>query len=321
MEIGGYMELEHLPQHPWHSSVYELNLGRTALTFYLKSVGCRKLLLPYYLCDSVIDACRKADIPLEFYRIDQNLAPLLDRKPEKEEYLYIVNYYGQITNDQVLALKNAYGNIILDNTHAFYQPALKGVPTIYSVRKFFGVSDGAYLSCDEKLELPKEIDQSHNRMGHLLGRFERSASEYYQTMLDNAHAFTDAIPMQMSPLTKNILGAIDYEAVKKQRKKNYRYLSERLDNTNIMNHITPQVPYVYPLHVKNGADIRKKLAARNIYIPCNWSNVVKEQKSTSIEYDFAANILPLPCDQRYDRWAMEHLADSVLEILQEADMN
>ena len=158
-------------------------------------------------------------------------------------------------------------------------------------------------------------------MGHLLGRFERSASEYYQTMLDNAHAFTDAIPMQMSSLTRNILGAIDYEAVKKQRKKNYRYLSERLDNTNIMNHITPQVPYVYPLHIKNGADIRKKLAARNIYIPCNWSNVVKEQKSTSIEYDFAANILPLPCDQRYDRWAMEHLADSVLEILQEADMN
>lgn len=317
MEIGGYFELEHFYSRPYYSGLYELNLGRTALTFLLSALNCRTLFVPCYLCESVTDACEKAGFSLEYYRIDENLAPVLTRLPQKDEYLYLVNYYGQLTDEQILAFQNFYGSIIVDNTHAFFQRPVKGVPTLYSCRKFFGVSDGAYLYCDFELPPVNETDQSHKRMGHILGRYEDRASNYYQEMLKNAGDLKDEPVKKMSPLTRNILGAIDYDSVRRTRNRNYRYLSERFEQSNIMNQHTPNGPFVFPLHVKNGPALRRELAAKEIYIPTYWSNVTAKMPKDSVEYDYAANILPLPCDQRYGQWEMDHLADAVLTAMQQ----
>ncbi|MGI6010584.1 MAG: hypothetical protein ACOX8H_03685 [Ruminococcus sp.] len=317
MEIGGYFELEHFYSRPYYSGLYELNLGRTALTYLLSALTCRTLFVPYYLCESVTEACRKAGFFLEYYRVDENLAPQLPRMLQKDEYLYLVNYYGQLTDQQILAFQNYYGNIIVDNTHAFFQRPVKGVPTLYSCRKFFGVSDGAYLSCDIALPPVAKRDQSRCRMGHLLGRYEDCASHYYQEMLDNAHALADEPVKEMSLLTQNILGAIDYDAVRRTRNRNYRYLSERLEQSNVMNQHTPDGPFVFPFYAKNGPALRKELASKEIYVPTYWSNVIAQMPEDSVEYDYAANILPLPCDQRYGQWEMEHLADAVLTAQQQ----
>lgn len=317
MEIGGYLELEHFKSRPYHKGVYELNLGRTALVYLLKALKCTTLFVPYFICDSVTEACRNAGFSLEYYHLDKNLAPCLARNPEENEYLYLVNYYGQLSDEQILAFKSHYDRIIVDHTHAFFQKPLKGVPTIYSLRKFFGVSDGAYLSCDLELEVPEITDQSHDRMGHLLGRFECPASDFYSVMLDNAEQFHHETVKQMSPLTRNILGAVDYEHVRRVRKANYLFLKERLDNDNIMNQSEPEGPFAYPIHTRNGASVRKELARRQIYIPTYWNNVINQMPADSVEYDLAANILPLPCDQRYGKWEMEHLADAVLAVLQQ----
>ena len=49
--------------------------------------------------------------------------------------------------------------------------------------------------------------------------------------------------------------------------------------------------------------IKKELAAKKIYVPTLWPNVLDLEDS--LEKDFAENILPLPCDQRYDAEDME----------------
>ena len=38
---------------------------------------------------------------------------------------------------------------------------------------------------------------------------------------------------------------------------------------------------------------------------------MKEMPEDSLEYDYAANILALPCDQRYGREEMEKVAEAV----------
>ena len=62
------------------------------------------------------------------------------------------------------SIKKIYGNIIVDHTHAFFQKPLKGIDTLYSCRKFWGVSDGAYLSTDASLTENKTVDYSAERM-------------------------------------------------------------------------------------------------------------------------------------------------------------
>lgn len=104
----------------------------------------------------------------------------------------------------------------------------------------------------------------------------------------------------MSSLSQNILGAIDYEKVRTRRNENFRYLHENLSNSNTLDIRVPEGPFSYPYYVKNGIAVRKALAEKKIYIPTLWPNVLRDNKESSTEYDYAANILPIPCDQRYD---------------------
>lgn len=88
----------------------------------MEARNCKKIYLPTYLCDSVTGACEKTEAEIEFYHMDEKLRPLFPEKKLPEgEYLYLVNYYGQLTDDRILEYKGIYGNIIVDHTHAFFR--------------------------------------------------------------------------------------------------------------------------------------------------------------------------------------------------------
>ena len=316
-EIGGYLELEQFHGQEYYPDLYKVNLGRTALLWLLESHDCKKILLPYFLCDSVIDVCKKQDMEVEFYHLDETLTPILSRPHglEDGEWLYLVSYYGQLTDERILAYKKKYDRIIVDHTHAFYQRPVPGVDTLYSCRKFFGLSDGAYISTDVTLTSGKETDISHNRMSHILGRFEEDAGTFYQKMLDNASTYHHMEIRQMSKLTQNLLRAIDYEQIKTRREENYQILKEALPSENPFTVSLPEGPFAYPFYCENGIQIRKALAAKKIFVPTNWSNVLKDMPETSLEYQWAANILPLPCDQRYGKEEMLYMADMIKSLL------
>lgn len=311
-EIGGYFELEHFTGKEYYSGMCKLNLGRTALLYLLKCAEAHTLWVPYFLCEAVTETCKKAGYQLKYYHIDRNFLPLLDHKAINGEYVYLVNFYGQLTDETILKLKQKYKHVILDNTHAFFQKPHPDIPTLYSIRKFFGVSDGAYAftgNLPERFPLEKlEQDHSCDRMGHLLGRFEHPASDYYQTMLTNAHELEDSLVLRMSPLTDNLLHGIDYENARRIREKNYQKLEELLGYQNPLPLRPPKGPFVYPFYLPGGLEIRRKLAQHKIFIPTYWSNVLRDLPQDSLEYDYAANILPLPCDQRYTADDMEAMA-------------
>lgn len=78
----------------------------------------------------------------------------------------------------------------MDNAQAYFQEPIDGFETLYTCRKFFGVPDGAVLYTDKQIEI-NEVDQSYTRMHFLLGRYEKTAGEFYQEYVDNNHLFKD----------------------------------------------------------------------------------------------------------------------------------
>ena len=100
---------------------------------------------------------------------------------------------------------------------------MEGIDTIYSCRKFFGVPDGGYLATDAVLEEELRLDVSKDRMRHILGRFEGSASDYHGDFKANDHAFKELELRRMSELTHNLLRAVDYEAARQKRNENFVY--------------------------------------------------------------------------------------------------
>ena len=288
----------------YHGNLSGVNSGRNALLYVMRARNYHKLYIPRFLCDSISELCRREGFSYEEYSIDRDFLPVFDKKPGPGEAIYIVNFYGQITNEMVMEMKACWGSVIFDNVQAFFQKPVSGVDTVYSCRKFFGVPDGGYASCDAPA-LQLEPDNSRMRMTHVLGRFEVSASAFYGDFQRNDEQFYEMPLREMSALTRNILKGVDYDAVRQARNRNYKILDAALGKSNALKLRMPDGPYCYPLYRTNGMDLKRALAAEKIYVPTLWPNVLDIEGS--LEQDFAKNILPLPCDQRYDEEDMQRM--------------
>lgn len=310
-EIGGYFELDRYRLPMLHEGATALNCGRSCLAYLIESRKIRKLAMPYFMCDVVTQTCRKYGVAMRFYHIGQDFLPEA-LTLEEDEWLYAANYYGHLTRERLLTLCGRHQRVILDNAQAYFSMPLAGVDTLYTCRKFFGVSDGAFLYTDTLLERELPVDQSFERVRFVLGRYERSASEFYRESAENNVAFDGAPVAKMSKLTYNMLHGIDYEAAKRSREANYAVLAERLDGRNRLSAAVPEGPFAYPLWVDNGPQLRDKLREKKIYVPTLWPNVLEQMPRESLEWDLAQNILPVPCDQRYG-------AEDMLRILGEID--
>ena len=309
-EIGGYFGMEQLREDPYYPDLLPLNTGRNALAYLIRARQIRKLYIPRFLCDSVSDLCSREDCRIAYYPIGADFLPILPTKPEADSWIYVVNYYGQITNPQLEQMKLRWNNLIFDNVQAFFQRPVPGVDTIYSCRKFFGVPDGAYLATDA-VPIALARDVSKDRMTHILGRFEGPcASDYYADFKENDRSFRELPLMEMSRLTRNLLGALDYEGIRRRRNANWAVLHEALKLRNPLKLNAPEGPYMYPFYCENGMEIKKKLAEKKIFIPTLWPNVL-EQDAGALERDYAQNILPLPVDQRYDAADMARIVEEV----------
>ena len=187
--------------------------------------------------------------------------------------------------------------------------------TIYTCRKFFGVPDGALMYTDTTLARSLVQDKSFNRMNFLLGRFERNASEFYNEYKANNEKFFDEPIKKMYKLTENLLHAIDYEKVQRQRTENFFYLYEELKNVNALSLTIPKGAFMYPLFIKTGKIVREVLQAKKIYIPTLWPEVLEICNTSEIEYDMASNILPLPVDQRYSKEDMAYMVNQIRNFI------
>ena len=313
-EIGGYFGLEKLVSHEYYPDLAAVNNARCALLYIIEARHYNKVYLPFFLCDSVRLVLEREKIPFEEYRIDRSFLPILDIDTKPEEVVYIVNYYGLLCEEQLIRLKNRYGNIVVDNAQAFFAKPIKGIDTLYSCRKFFGVPDGGYAYTDAEFLKDIPVDVSMERMKHILGRFEGNcASDYYDCFNDNDESFKEIELRQMSKLTHNILGAVDYQAAKRRREENFLFLSKALGERNALKIECPAGPYAYPFYVQKGMTIKKQLAKRKIYVATLWPNVLGS--GLDIETDLTENILPLPCDQRYSEKDMQRVADAVRELI------
>lgn len=312
-EIGGYLELDNLIHNEFYPNLISLNTARNALIYLCRTRLIRKLYIPYYLCDSISKVCEREKIECIYYHIDSNFIPQFKGNLADDEYLYVVNYFGQLSNTYITDLKTKFNNLIIDNVQAFFQKPIENIDTIYSCRKFFGVSDGAYLSTNKLIEEDIEVDISKDRMTHILGRYEGCASDYYSDFKTNDESFRILPLKYMSKLTHNILGALDYEVIEKKRRKNYQCLDSILGELNILHPLKNMTPYMYPFYSQNGISLKKLLVQYKIYVPTLWPNVLKTDNA--LEKDYAENILPLPCDQRYTELDMKRLANTIKEIL------
>lgn len=310
-EIGGYIELDTYRLPMLHKDALALNAGRNALAYLFKTRNIKKIKIPYLICDSIISICKRERVSITYYSINEDFTPVERMVLEDDEWLYLVNFYGQVSNDTIEKYVVKYERVIVDQANGYFEKPIKGIDTIYTCRKWFGVTDGAFLYTDKFLDEELPRDESYNRLHFLLGRYERTASEFYNEYVENNKLFIREPIKKMSKLTENLLCGIDYEFVKQRRISNFTFLHKHLGNYNKLKLQT--AAFMYPFMVENGSVLKSFLQERKIYIPTLWPSVFRIANQKSIEYSFAENILPIPIDQRYDNYDMQMIIQYIKE--------
>ena len=313
--IGGYFELEIRKGEHYHRDAIRLNTARNCFEYVLRTRGYSKVYVPYYTCEVMLEPIRKLGLEYEFYHINDQLEPAVYPTLKTEEVFLYTNYFG-LKQKCVKELSSRYNQqLIVDNAQAFFAKPIEGIDTFYSARKFFGLSDGAYLYTDKPLIQEFEQDCSFERMSHLLKRIDLGAELGYQDFKKNDDMLIGQDIKRMSKLTEALLSGVDYEDTKRQRRENYSYLEQVLKESNLI-HIdydTDAVPLVYPY--LTGDDLLKtKLINNKIFVATYWPNVFDWCKPTEWEYALAKRTVYIPIDQRYDHNDMNVITEAILNL-------
>ena len=129
-EIGGYFELELTKGIEYHSELLKLNSGRNAFKYILKTRNPKKVFIPNFICDSVIEPLDELKINYEFFNIDENFEIIQNVILKENEIIFYVNYFA-LKSKYIEKLTHKYNNnLIVDNTQAFFEKPLKDIDTI-----------------------------------------------------------------------------------------------------------------------------------------------------------------------------------------------
>lgn len=228
----------------------------------------------------------------------------------------MVNYYGQLAEDDIKCLGKNY-HIFLDNTQAFFEKPIDGIDMANSCRKFLGVTGGGYLYTELDIE-DKDIpvyDTSYDKVQCLIGRYEKNATEFYSSFVQNEKIVRGAVCKRMSRFVLNILKSFDYENIIRKRNENYLFLDKMLRGYNKLHLREYKGPFMYPLLVDDGMEIKENLIRNKIYVPILWPGVEKFSELNEFERNLISDLVLLPIDQRYDEKDMQYISDIVLGIM------
>ncbi len=311
-EIGCHFKFEKLFGNNYHNTELLLSSGRNCLRFIIKERNITTLFLPYFLCESLSEIAEKENVNIKYYHVNNELLPMDVDKRELNDnsYLYLVNYYGLISN-KLDELVDKYKYLIIDNTHDFFDKKNYEADVIYNFRKFFGVPDGACIVSSDLCYNPNyPIGKSLGKISEMVSRDETGEFLHYPTFIDADKYFKNEDLCYMSNFTKNYIQAIDYRTVLKKRLQNYRFLLDELAKFNKLQLNDKELTYMYPLLIDNGDDLRDYLKRNNIYALELWPTVFWNGANYE-EKERVKNTILLPIDQRYSYDEMFYIVNVI----------
>ena len=111
-EIGGYIEIDTYRLPMMHEGAIALNCGRNCLAYLFKSRKIRKI---------KTDICDREGVEKSYYHIGMDLKPESGLVLADDEWLYLVNYYGQLSNEDISFYVGKYDRVIVDQANDYYE--------------------------------------------------------------------------------------------------------------------------------------------------------------------------------------------------------
>lgn len=316
-------------RHPEAPNVYTYSSGRAALYQILKFLrqekGVNHILLPDYLCSSVLVPINALGLDYTFYIIDEKLElehASFTKLYKKDSAVLLINYFGlkDLTAQvQTIRSLDEHAIIIEDDVQAYYEfkKPLGDVDFKFtSLRKTFAVPDGGLVKTNHllsKVENPNTFGQYKAAAALLKSMREGNFNDQiYLEMFEKGESLIDSeLECGMSQIAAKLYDAQEEERVKIRRLNNALYLVGQLDKIGIKP-LLPltdgHVPLFIPIILKSRDEVRKAMFKEEIFCPIHWPLEGMDLQRGKV---MAEKELSLIVDQRYGRNDM----DKILNLL------
>lgn len=322
-----------------------LSGGQSTIRFIVEDLSIKEneyILIPSYLCPTMLYILKEKNIKYDFYKINKDLSIdindiNLKLNKIKAKAVLFINYFGFYYNKATLdffnKLKENNIKIIEDSVQMLWidKENFIGDYVFNSYRKFLPV-DGSLVICKTK-KIFKEVQDDYYKYinkarltktlytsfnigieNDFLELYEKSEEEYYKR----------SEIYGMNTISKKILSKVDIDYIRKKRADNYSYLHDEFENIKEIdilfhkNKINNIIPVGFPIIINNRNYIRNELRKNHIFCPVHW-NILNEKWAKHYEDSIyiSQNILTIPIDQRYDYHDMDRIVKTIKNIIQE----
>lgn len=312
--------------------------GRGALSLCLEQITpqIKRVLLPAYICESVIDPFEKAGYELVFYDLNMDLTPRLEdsQLPEIGVFLHM-GYFGFPTNRDLTAvlakLKSKSVIIIEDVTHSLFspQPLFPNDFVLGSIRKWLGIASGGFLASKQRIDVeladPPTGFIEKRKLGlalksSYLKMAEPALKEIFFKAFQEAEAFLDQDPgaYGIDEQSQGELNKLAVADLCDRRAENFNYLQAQLSQVEGIELVFKDPTEIYcplfcPIYVvAERTKLQGDLTAQGIYCPVHWPvPATLDSKLHPAMMKLYQSVLSIPCDQRYGREAMERIIKAI----------
>lgn len=332
------------------NSIYSkqyFNTGRSAISYlfqeYLNLKNYeKKVLLPSFLCSSIVEAIELTNTKYDFYKIKPDLR--IDEEDLKKKVddtvgaIFFIHYFGFPHSKEVCDLLKNFQNqgilLIEDLTQSLFTKNENligfGDYILGSIRKWGAIPDGGVLASKKhKLNSNNDIYEAYNEyickyliaqlMKHEYLKEDTLDKTKYLKLISDANEvlFSDLKIRQMSWFSQNLLMKVDINRLKKQRRINWNYVREKLkynEKVKILynnDYDENNVPFGIVISTDKRDELISYLINNNIYCNIHW----KLPKQLPEEYkeivEFSKKLLTIPCDERYKIEDFEYIVNLV----------
>lgn len=320
--------------HDKRHTVY-CNTGRNAIqTVINANSAIKKVYLPAFTCDSVIEPFIKSGLEIKYYSIEKDLTNIngLYQQLIKEKdtcFIYLQSYFASYSTDMIKENIRNYKNavIIEDITHSLFDEITFRNADYYigSIRKWCGIGEGAVICCDEELNLDlsdNELVDYYEKIGRLhKSYFENGCAPEMKLQLrkeyDKFNRILENKPIQfISEKAKAIINSLDADYLRNQRRQNYMDMLSLASEFAFIQPIFAKldkktVPLYFPFFCGKRDEFKDFAIEHKLYTPIIWPESDYIKNSPYLDKEIYDKILCFPIDQRYGRKNMIRIFEIV----------
>lgn len=334
--IGGEFELTAVPKITSNGmDYYSYASGRAALYQILMDIKHTtvKVWLPDWLCESMIDAVKKAGLDYGFYKLgydmcmDVRLFIAENRPINKNEAIVLVKYFGLIDIEKTISELRSFAVesvIIEDDVHALFsfleEKGHKADYRFTSLRKTIASPDGGLVKTKNKMPLVRNVNTfaDYKLKGALVkGRAVKYDDDnIYLSLFEQGESeIENNYDSMMSYEGVMIFFATNLQEVAEKRKRNAHYLIKKLRELGIESLLPIKdhdVPLFVPIAIEKRDLVRIELQKNGIFCPVHWP-LREDMTQLTKGREMAEKELSLVIDQRYTEVDM----DCIVRVLED----